>query len=83
MEALISQLFWLFFIFLALMPMVRQRMLEAERLQMIRRIEKLRGSRVIALIQRSRRLLNLPALRLDDAPAVRGRNNHALEVYSL
>jgi ClpP class serine protease len=56
MEALISQLFWLFFIFLALMPMVRQRMLEAERLQMIRCIEKLRGSRVIALIHRQESL---------------------------
>jgi len=56
MEALLSQLFWLFFIFLALMPMVRQRMLEAARLQMIRRLEKLRGSRVIVLIHRQEAL---------------------------
>lgn len=54
--ALISQLFWLFFIFVALMPMIRQRMLESARMNMIRQIEKARGTRVIVLIHRQEAL---------------------------
>lgn len=54
--ALISQLFWLFFIFVALMPMIRQRMLESARMSMIRQIEKARGTRVIVLIHRQEAL---------------------------
>lgn len=56
LNALISQLFWLFFIFMMLMPMVRQRMLESARLSMIRQIEKMRGTRVIVLIHRQEAL---------------------------
>ncbi len=56
LSALISQLFWLFFIFMMLMPMVRQRMLESARLSMIRQIEKMRGTRVIVLIHRQEAL---------------------------
>ncbi len=56
LSALLSQLFWLVFIFLAIMPMIRQRMLESARLSMIQRIEKLRGSRVIVLIHRQEAL---------------------------
>ena len=37
-SAILSQLFWLFFIFLAVMPMIRQRMLESARLSLIRQI---------------------------------------------
>ncbi len=56
LSALLSQLFWLFFIFLALMPMLRQRMLESARLSLIRQIEKKRGTRVIVLIHRQESL---------------------------
>ncbi len=56
LSALLSQLFWLVFIFLAIMPMIRQRMLESARLSMIQHIEKLRGSRVIVLIHRQEAL---------------------------
>ncbi|MCX7687525.1 MAG: hypothetical protein N2045_06085 [Fimbriimonadales bacterium] len=56
LNALLSQLFWLFFIFMMLMPMVRQRMLESARLSMIRQIEKMRGTRVIVLIHRQEAL---------------------------
>lgn len=56
LSALLSQLFWLFFIFMMLMPMVRQRMLESARLSMIRQIEKMRGTRVIVLIHRQEAL---------------------------
>jgi len=55
-SAILSQLFWLFFIFLAVMPMIRQRMLESARLSLIRQIEKMRGSRVIGLIHRQESL---------------------------
>lgn len=54
--ALLSQLFWLIFIFVALMPMLRQRMLESARLSLIRQIEKKRGTRVIVLIHRQESL---------------------------
>lgn len=55
-SAILSQLFWLFFIFLAVLPMIRQRMLESARLSLIRQIEKRRGSRVIVLIHRQESL---------------------------
>ena len=55
-SAILSQLFWLFFIFLAVLPMIRQRMLESARLSLIRQIEKKRGSRVIGLIHRQESL---------------------------
>ncbi|MER3403300.1 MAG: hypothetical protein C4337_08460 [Armatimonadota bacterium] len=55
-SALLSQLFWLFFIFVVLMPMIRQRMLESARMSMIRQIEKARGTRVIVLIHRQEAL---------------------------
>ena len=54
--AILSQLFWIVFILLAIMPMVRQRMLESARLSLIRQIEKKRGSRVIVLIHRQESL---------------------------
>jgi ClpP class serine protease len=46
----IFQLFWLFVIFSSLAPMLQQRMLTFARLQLLRGIEKKRGSRVITLI---------------------------------
>jgi ClpP class serine protease len=54
--AILSQLFWIVLILLAVMPMVRQRMLESARLSLIRQIEKKRGSRVIVLIHRQESL---------------------------
>ncbi|MCS6919290.1 MAG: hypothetical protein NZM28_05930 [Fimbriimonadales bacterium] len=55
-SAILSQLFWIVFIFLAVMPMIRQRMLESARLSLIRQLEKRRGSRVIVLIHRQEAL---------------------------
>lgn len=55
-SAILSQLVWIVFIFLAVMPMLRQRMLESARLSLIREIEKKRGSRVIVLIHRQESL---------------------------
>ena len=57
--------FWLFLIIFSLMPWMRQRMLEAARLKLIRRIEEKRGSRVITLIHRqeSFSFLGIPFMR--------------------
>ncbi|MCS7209492.1 MAG: hypothetical protein NZ874_07965 [Fimbriimonadales bacterium] len=64
-SALLSQLFWIVFIFLAIMPMIRQRLLESARLSLIRQIEKKRGSRVIVIIHRqeSLALFGIPLFR--------------------
>ena len=48
----IGGLIWLVFIFLALMPMVKQSQLQSQRLRAMRVLERKRGSRVIALIHR-------------------------------
>ncbi|MGQ9901752.1 MAG: SDH family Clp fold serine proteinase [Fimbriimonadales bacterium] len=53
---LFSQLFWIIFILMVLMPMIRQRMLESARLSTIRQLEKQRKSRVIVLIHRQEAL---------------------------
>ena len=55
-------LLWLFFIFSSLTPLLQQRVLEYQRLRLLRQLEKRRGSRVIALIHRqeSVRLLGIP-----------------------
>src|SRR2546423_14856342 len=63
------------FIFMMLQPVVRQKMLEAARLRLIARLEKQRGSRVIALIHRQETmgLLGFPIFRyidIDDSEAV-------------
>jgi ClpP class serine protease len=64
----ISQLFWLFVIFSAIAPMLQQRMLTYARLQLLRRIEKSRGSRVMTLIHRQETmsLLGFPVARYID-----------------
>jgi ClpP class serine protease len=61
-------LFWLFFIFSALQPVIKQRMLEASRRRLIDRIEKKRGTRVIVLIHRQETmaLLGFPVFRYID-----------------
>ncbi len=58
-------IFWLFLIIFSLMPWMRQRLLEAARLRLIRKIEEKRGSRVITLIHRqeSFSFLGIPFMR--------------------
>ncbi len=62
---------WLFFIFLiisVLQPIVRQRIIEANRTKLFRRLEEKRNSRVISLIHRQERLsfLGFPLARYID-----------------
>ncbi len=58
----IGDLVWLFFIFTAVQPMLRQQMLEAMRVRKISQIEQERKSRVILLVHRQEtmRLLGFP-----------------------
>lgn len=58
-------IFWIFFIIISLTPMIKQRMLEASRLKLMRRIEQRRKSRVIALIHRQETmsLLGFPIMK--------------------
>ena len=46
----------IFFIFSTILPMLKQRMIEMERIRLIRSIEKKRGSRVITMIHRQESL---------------------------
>jgi ClpP class serine protease len=64
----IGDLFWLFFIFSAIQPMLRQRMLEAMRVRKIAQLESERKSRVILLVHRQEtmRLLGFPVARYID-----------------
>src|ERR1700722_19318347 len=64
----IGDLFWLFFMFTALQPMLRQRMLEAMRTRKISQIEGERKSRVILLIHRQEtmKILGFPVARYID-----------------
>lgn len=63
-----STLFWLFFLFSALQPVLQQRMIEASRTRLISRIEARRGSRVILMVHRqeSMNLLGFPVVRYID-----------------
>jgi len=64
----IFDLFWIFFIISAIQPMIRQKMLEAARVRLMRQIEAKRGSRVITLIHRQETLslLGFPLARYID-----------------
>src|SRR4051812_31497084 len=64
----IGDLFWLFFMFSAIQPMLRQHMLEAMRTRKISQIERERKSRVILLVHRQEtmRLLGFPIARYID-----------------
>src|SRR6266853_2504728 len=64
----ISDIFWLFFIFTALQPWLRQRMLEVMRTRKIAQLESQRNSRVILLVHRQEtmRLLGFPVMRYID-----------------
>lgn len=61
-------LFWIFFIVTTVLPIIRQRWLEAQRLQAFRRLEEKRGSRVIGLIHRQETMsiLGFPIARYID-----------------
>jgi len=70
-----GDLLWLFFMFSALQPVLRQRFLEASRVRLIARIERQRGSRVILLVHRQETMsiLGFPVFRyidVDDSEAV-------------
>jgi ClpP class serine protease len=64
----IGDLFWLFFMFTAIQPMLRQRMLDAMRTRKIAQLESQRNSRVILLVHRQEtmRLLGFPLVRYID-----------------
>jgi ClpP class serine protease len=64
----IGDIFWLFFMFSALQPVLRQRMLEAMRARKIAQLEKLRNSRVILLVHRQEtmRFLGFPVVHYID-----------------
>lgn len=64
----IIDLLWLLIIISSLQPIVRQRLLEAQRMRAFRALERRRGSRVIGLIHRQERmsLLGFPIVRYID-----------------
>ena len=64
----VMELFWLFFIFSALQPVLQRRYLEAMRARKIAQIEKTRDSRVILLVHRQETmsLLGFPLMRYID-----------------
>jgi ClpP class serine protease len=64
----VTDLFWLFFIFVALQPILRQKFLEAGRRRQLSFIERQRNSRVILLIHRQETmsLIGFPILRYID-----------------
>ena len=64
----IGDIFWLFFMFTALQPVLRQRMMEAMRTRKIAQLERRRNSRVILLVHRQEtmRLLGFPIARYID-----------------
>jgi len=64
----VTDLFWIFFIFSSLQPMLKQRMLEASRRRLIAEIERRRGSRVILLAHRQETMsfLGFPIVRYID-----------------
>ena len=63
-----TDVIWMFFMFSALQPVLKQRLLEASRQRLIARIERQRGSRVILLVHRQETMsfLGFPLLRYID-----------------
>ena len=61
-------LFWIFIIFISLLPIMQQKIMQTRRLALIRKMEQLRNSRVITLIHRQEtmRLLGFPLMRYID-----------------
>jgi ClpP class serine protease len=64
----VGDLFWIFFMFTTLQPVMKQRFLESARLRLIARIERSRKSRVILLVHRQETmsLLGFPLMRYID-----------------
>ena len=64
----VTEVFWLFVMLSALQPVVRQRLLTASRLRLLRRLENRRGSLAIALIHRQETMsfLGFPVMRYID-----------------
>ena len=64
----LSNLWWVVFLLFAVQPMIRQKMLEANRLRVLKRLEKTRRSRVIALVHRQETMsiLGFPLMRYID-----------------
>lgn len=64
----VGDIFWLFFMFTALQPVLQQRMMDAMRKRKIAQIERRRNSRVILLVHRQEtmRLLGFPIARYID-----------------
>ena len=64
----LMSLFWIFFIVVALQPVIRQRLLDSARQKLISSIEKKRNSRVITLVHRQETmsLLGFPIMRFID-----------------
>src|ERR1700724_3746112 len=64
----IGDVFWLFFMFSALQPVIRQRLMDAMRTRKIARLESRRNSRVILLVHRQEtmRFLGFPVARYID-----------------
>jgi ClpP class serine protease len=63
-----TSLIWVFFLLIALQPLLRQRILEASRSRVMRRLEQHRGSRVISLVHRQETMsfLGFPVFRYID-----------------
>lgn len=61
----ITEVFWLFLMLSALQPVIRQKLLTAARLRLLRRLEGKRGSLAIALIHRQETMsfLGFPLMR--------------------
>ncbi len=61
----VGQLIWLVFIFSALQPVIKQRLLESPRKRLIAKVEERRRSRVILLVHRQETmsLLGFPLMR--------------------
>jgi len=61
----IADIFWICFVLMSLQPVISQRLLEWKRTDLLRRLEKQRGSRVIALVHRQETmsLLGFPIVR--------------------
>lgn len=65
MSEWLTGLFWVFIVFSVLVPMIRQRIIETERVGVLRALEQRRGSRVITMIHRQEALslLGVPLYR--------------------
>jgi len=66
--SIVFQIFWIFIMVIALIPVVQKRMLETSRLRFIKKLESKRKSRFIALVHRQEtmRLLGFPIMRYID-----------------